>query len=369
MKVVLLTLGLLATLFALPPLTAGQQRDAAPFCGMQYVSKREDYETMKTLGVNVILQKFDHDAAPTKWQAQLDEAQANGFQVVAVQWPQGWEWNDGKSQWEIDAQAESFLRTTAGHPATLAVFGLQEPYWRGCPDCGLTTAEQQQLYRAIKAIADVPIYSELGDITFWQNEGQATALTDGVCDYCGVWFYPSFANGNYYRDEFVMHLNENIASIRALAPNSKLVWLMQAFAHNTNVKPRRMPTADELHDMNQIVAESNVDGVFWYVWEFGKLYQDFLSRHPELLPVVASAPFCAGSALPTPPAPPTASPSGIFGRGYGKVIMYAAAGGTVGSLLLLGGGVLWMRPKKSKAHATAQRPAPKKQPPPADSDP
>ena len=339
----------------LPPVSQQLQPGSIPFCGMQFVSDSQDYEIVRDLGVTVVLQTFKHDDTPADWLAQLDELQEHNLQVIAVLWPQGWEW-DGDT-WQVDRQAQLFLETIASHPTTFAVFGLQEPYWRGCRGCGLTTSEQQALYQTIKAIADVPLYSELGDITYWVNHGQETTLAEAVCDYCGVWFYPTFADGSYHRREFITHLEDNTTLIRKLAPNAKLVWLLQAFARNDH---RRMPTAEEIHDMGAIVAEREVDGVFWYVWHFGPLYSDFLSNHPELLPAVRSVPFCGGRASPSAVSvapvetPPSNRPEPLQINNKGLVGRWGILAGL--GILLLGGWLLLTRinrPYKSLIGKTA----------------
>jgi hypothetical protein len=281
--------------------------EATPFCGMQYASG-DDLPTVRTLGVTVVLQTFRHDGDPDEWLAQLDLARRHGLQVVGRLWPEGWTW-DGAA-WQIDEQARLFVQTVAAHPATLAVYALHEPYWRGCRTCGLTTAQQQELYRQIEAIADVPLYSEIGSITFWVDAGRATTLADGMCDYCAVSYYPFFADGSYDREQFIERLEEDLAAIRQLAPSAKLVWGLQVFAQSDAPTPRRMPTAKEIADIGAIVSEHDVDGIFWYVWKFGPLYDDFLSNHPELFPAIAQAPICARTlpaAVTPPPAPPTPS--------------------------------------------------------------
>ena len=268
---------------------AQEQSQAAPFCGMEFVSG-DDLATVRSMGVNVVLQTFRHNDDPAEWLAQLDMAHDHGMQVIGWLWPEGWEWDD--AAWQIDDQAQLFVQTLATHPATFAVYALQEPYWRGCVTCGLTTAEQQALYQELKAIAEVPLYSEIGDITGWADQGGDTTVADGMCDYCGATYYPFFSDGTYERDEFISHLDDDLATIHESAPNSKLVWGMQVYAESNSPRPLRMPTAEEVADIGAIVAERDVDGIFWYVWEFSPVYDDFLSNHPELFPAVGSTPLC-----------------------------------------------------------------------------
>ncbi len=270
----------------------GDEKEAGPFCGMHFAAA-DDLPLVRALGVTVILQTFRHDGDPAEWLAQLNLAQSRALQVIAQLWPEGWVW-DGNA-WQIDEQARLFVQTVANHPAILAVYALHEPYWRGCDTCGLTTAQQQALYQQIKAIADVPLYSEIGEIDFWADQGPDTTLADGVCDYCAATYYPFFADGSYDRAGFIAHLDDDLAAVHQLAPNAKLVWGMQVFAQIDSPEPRRMPTAAEIADIGTIVAEREVDGISWYVWEFGPLYDDFLSHHAELWPAVADTPLCQGT--------------------------------------------------------------------------
>jgi hypothetical protein len=256
---------------------------ASSFYGVQYVPI-DELETVKELGVEVVLMAFRHDGPPEDWLAYLDEAQMQGIQVVAWLWPEGWSW-DG-SEWQIDDQAELFVQTVAGHPALSAVYSLHEPYWRGCLGCGYTTAEQQALYSAIKAIADVPIYSGVDSMSFWTGQGEETAFADGVCDYCATWHHPFKVGGIYERDKVIAQLTADLAVARERAPNSKIIWIMQSFAQGPPYN-YRMPDADEMRDLASIVCSTDIDGVLWYPWYWDNdSYSDFLSNHPELYPVV-----------------------------------------------------------------------------------
>jgi hypothetical protein len=252
-----------------------------PFYGMQFVY-RNDLSRVKNLGIEVVMTDLSHDGTPADWLAYLDAAQAQNIRVIPWLWPQGWTW-DGTA-WRIDAQARLFVQTVAGHPALFAVYALHEPYWNGCEGCGYTTAEQQALYSAIKAIADVPIYSELNGIAYWTARGQATAFADGVCDYCMSSYYPFKDGGIYERDELSAHITTDLTVARERAPHSKIVWTMPAFDYPP--EHFRMPTADEMRDLASIVYSMDIAGAWWYPWKFNKLYNDFLLNHPELYPVV-----------------------------------------------------------------------------------
>lgn len=263
--------------------SCGRDGWCEPFYGMQFVYQ-DDLDKVKDLGVEVIMTDVPHDGTPADWRALLDAAQAAGIRLIPWLWPQGWTWTG--SAWQIDAQAKLFLQTVTGHPALFAVYALHEPYWNGCDRCGYSTTTQQALYRAIKAIADVPLYSEVGSISGWTARGSATAFADGVCDYCATWYYPFKDGGIYERDKVITQLTADLAIARARAPQSKVVWMMPVYKYSPD--HIRMPSADEMRDLASIVYSAGVAGAWWYPWKFNDLYSDYLFKHPELYPVVRS---------------------------------------------------------------------------------
>lgn len=254
-----------------------------PFYGTEFVDVA-DLPKIKSLGMNVVMQDFPRDGSPADWLAYLDAAHEQELQVIAWFWPESWTWNG--SEWIIDRQAKQFIETVAAHPALFAVYGLHEPYWNNCEGCGYTTAQQQALYQAIKRIADVPIYSDLDAIASYSARGPDTAFADGVCDYCGVWYYPFRSDGRYEREKLIAQLQADLAVLKERAPNSRLVWIMQSFAQGAPYF-LRMPTADEMRDLAAIVYAEDIAGAFWYPWSFDSSeYRSFLSKNPELFPVV-----------------------------------------------------------------------------------
>jgi hypothetical protein len=254
-----------------------------PFYGMQFVYL-DDLSKAKELGIEVIMTDLPHDGTPADWLGFLNAAQAHCIRVIPWLWPQGWTWNG--TAWQIDTQARLFLQTVAGHRALFAVYALHEPYWNGCEGCGYTTATQQALYSAIKAIANVPLYSEINGIADWTARGQATAFADGICDYCQSSYYPFMDGGIYERDELIAQLTADLAVARERAPHSKVVWTMPAFKYPPD--DLRMPSADEMRDLASIVYSKGVAGAWWYPWKFNDLYPDYLYKHPELYPAVRS---------------------------------------------------------------------------------
>ncbi len=265
---------------ALPSLSGQTSAIQEPFTSMVFVPE-DQFGLMKELGVEVVHRRFIPADSPVEWLALLNRAQAHGLKVIPWLWPEGWSWDGAK--WNIDDQARLFVETVAKHPATLAVYALHEPYWRDCWGCGYTTEQQQLLYDEIKAIADIPIYSEVGSAAFWTAQGEETAFAEGVCDYCGLWYHP-FREGKYERDTLLQRLKDDVTVMRERAPNSKIVWGLQAFA--TDSPGYDMPSAEQMYDQAALVYGAGVDGAGWYPWTFGELYSDVLSDHPELYDTV-----------------------------------------------------------------------------------
>jgi hypothetical protein len=258
-----------------------------PFYGMEFVPI-EDLDTMREFGIDMILAEFRYDEGPEEWLAYLDAAHACGIRVIPWLWPQGWSMDQATSEWTIDDQARLFLQTVADHPATFAVYGMHEPYWNGCQTCGYTTPELQALYQELKAIADVPIYSEMESFHLYsrgEESSESTVFADGICDYCNTNYYPFFENGVYERDILIERLEIELQLARELAPQSEIIWTMQTFEYDRD--RLRMPTAEEMRDLASLVYATDIAGAFWYPWTFDETeYSDFLSRHPELFPTI-----------------------------------------------------------------------------------
>lgn len=292
----------------IPPTTATNER--LPFYGTQFVPI-DELPQVRALGFDTVLTDFAYDAQPADWLAYLDAAQREDVRVIPWLWPEGWTLDRRSGAWTIDAQAQLFLRTVAGHPALFAVYGLHEPYWNECAGCGYSTAQQQALYRAIKAIAPVPVYSEINGFAFWAERGAATTIAAGVCDYCQTAFYPFERGGIYNRDELIAHMELEIAALQRHAPDVKLIWTMQSMSHRGD--NLRMPTADEMIDYAQLAyGRPEIAGAWWYVWRWdGDLYPDYLAKHPALHPAVwtIADTIVAPRRGPAPITMPTPSPT------------------------------------------------------------
>lgn len=264
---------------------AAQSSPALPFYGIQFVPLAE-LPQVRALGFDLVLTDFTYDAAPTEWVTYLDTAWSLNMRVIPWLWPEGWTLDRQTGVWTIDTTAQRFLETIARHPATFAVYALHEPYWMECDTCGYTTAEQQALYRAIKQIAPVLIYSEINGLTFWAEATPEKAIASGVCDYCQTTFYPLLTNGRYLRDELITQIQREIATLQRLAPESRLIWTMPAFEYHED--DLRMPTSDEMWDYASLVySRPEISGAWWYMWRWDNdLYSSYLALHPELHPTV-----------------------------------------------------------------------------------
>lgn len=257
---------------------------ALPFYGMEFVPI-DELPLMQQMGINMVLQAFDYEGTPEEWRAYLDAAHRYDIRVVAQLWPEGWRFDTKAQTWQIDERARFFLNAIKDHPALFAIYALHEPYWNGCDGCGYTTAQQQALYRDLKAIAAVPIYSEVDSMAFWTAQGEATAFADGICDYCQTLYYPFKLMGIYERDQLATQIAADMEVARARAPNSRIIWTMQGFAQGAPYF-LRMPSADEMHDMATIVYAHDVAGAWWYPWKFSDLYSDTLGLRTDLHPMI-----------------------------------------------------------------------------------
>lgn len=256
-----------------------------PFYGMQYVPT-DDLDTVAALGVNAVLQDFPHDD-PEVWIEMLDAAQARDMKVVAWQWPSGWEWDDNAETWTITPSGRRFIETVADHPALLAVYGVHEPYWNECFGCGWTTAQLRDLYRKIKRVRNVPVYAAFDGFDFWRDYGSETTFGPGVCDICDTWYYPVL-DDEYDRDEYINRLATELSLFRELAPNSQFVWVVQAFGSDRS--GRSLPNAYQLREMVDLALWADIDGLWWYTWDFdSSQYEEVLSDHRHLHPVVRDA--------------------------------------------------------------------------------
>ena len=256
-----------------------------PVFAMQYVPI-DDLKVVKTLGTNVVLQNFRDFEEPEDWLVYLDAAHSYEIQVIAWYWEPGWVLDEETEEWIIDEKAVLFLETVRDHPALFAIYMVHEPYCNGCVECGYTTAQLQALYQQIKAIADVPLYAALGGLADWATESDEKVFADGVCDYCDLWYYPFRDGGVYNIEKTISVIEKEIGFAREMAPNSKIIWAMQAFEQGPPVNDVRMWTEDEIRHLAALVYEADIYGISWYTWQFGDLYSDFLSKHPEYYPVV-----------------------------------------------------------------------------------
>ena len=117
--------------------------------------------------------------------------------------------------------------------------------------------------------------------------GGSTTFADGICDYCDSWYYPVSADGEYDREGYITYLRTEVATVRELAPNSKFIWVLQAFG--SEMWDKRLPTPEQLTEMAALAAEADLDGIWWYPWTFSDVYEQVLGDSPELQQVIADS--------------------------------------------------------------------------------
>jgi hypothetical protein len=193
----------------------------------------------------------------------------------------------------VTARGAEILQLVEGHPALWAIYGFEEPFDYTSPG-HVTPDEQRELYAAIKAIADVPLYSDLSSIARAEQEG--LDLSDGMCDYCCV------APTNWPTDPAPRLMNE-VDTWQRLMPNSRLAVMVNVYDAGSSYV---MPTAEQIRDFRVHLCNLNLPYVY-YPWQHGA-YTRTLEDVPELWPVIAEG--CEGQPTPTDtPVIPTDTPT------------------------------------------------------------
>ncbi len=228
---------------------------------------RERLAYLRGLGVDVVVQVFSSalvDAGQEQdWLIFLDEAQAQDIQVIARLWPPR-DWDGAQFDFRYVGR---FLTTIEGHPAVLAYFGLHEP---------LETFSGDQLrayYQTVKGYAPhMPILHAMSNIAGFEADPRFgdRRFTDGICDLCAIWYYPfRVVDGEavFERQRVQEVIIANDALVRARDPDAQLWFLAQAYAMEQHSPPLRMPSAEEMSFLADLVLEGScVDGLLWYPW-------------------------------------------------------------------------------------------------------
>jgi len=219
------------------------------------------------------------------WEQQINALANAGAQVIVEMYPRPWTLTNG--QWVFNSTAQPFLDLLARMHAdgkVLAVFGpVDEPYAHNW-----TTAQLQALYTALKARAPgLPVYSTFGSLHFWEDRGDAArTIAPGVVDYASPHYYPFDASG-YRRATYISELEAEMDILARRAPDTQLIWLVQAFALPTQARGLRMPTAAELEDASRIALDRGVPILYYTYNRVASSYTDWLANnHPELMGAV-----------------------------------------------------------------------------------
>lgn len=227
--------------------------------------------------------------------AALDYAQGLSLKVLVHVYDSStdtdgpWSFVDG--EWQITPYGASVLAEIEGHPALWGFYALEEPFDHTSE--GFVDADgQRALYAAIKAIADVPVYSDLASI--WRAVESGYGISDGMVDLAGV------APTHWPEDPTSRFLAEwNIQ--QQYMPGSPLVVMVNVYEALPNYV---MPTATQIRDFRATLCEYGVDYLY-YPWSHGG-YTREIQDVPELWPVMAEG--CGTAPPPTDtPVPPTAT--------------------------------------------------------------
>ncbi len=253
----------------------------------------EDFALLKRLGYQFAVVSLDRD--PDHWRAVFDAAEKAGIRLVAGLHP--YPYHLGRNGWEIETVGRKFLeyaRSRAGLMKALFVFN--EPYWLdpstgANSPCGAFSAEELRGLRAEirKVWPRALVYHDFGRPSLWAPGGAMQrqhacvgaryADAAGIADYAGIWFYPVNAGGTYRRDEFVRTMRDELAYVTR-EMHAEPILLGQAFRCARCTDGTRMPSVDEIRDLNCTMRWLGPQGISWYPWR-QPVYEDSLANHED----------------------------------------------------------------------------------------
>jgi hypothetical protein len=203
----------------------------------------------------------------------LDTAQNMGLQVLLhihdTSQPTDVPWSPSAG---VTARGAEILRLVEGHPALWAVYGFEEPF-DYTSEGYVSPDEQRALYAAIKATADVPLYSDMATIARAESEG--LALSDGMCDVCCV-------APTHWPDDPTARLDAEVDTWRRLMPGSQLAVMVNVYEA---LPGYAMPTAGQLRNLAERLCALGLPYLY-YPWQHGA-YGRTLADVEELWPVIA----------------------------------------------------------------------------------
>lgn len=255
-------------------------------------TNQSDWETIRTeLGAQVVEMLVRPSTADAEILASLDAAQELGLLVLLHIHDRG---QPTEVPWSpsigVTPRGAEILRLIEDHPAVWAIYAFEEPF--DYTSAGHVTPDQQrELYTAIKAIADVPVYSDLSTISRAEREG--LTLSDGMCDICCV------APG--WPDDPIAKLNAEVSTWQRLMPNSQLAVMVNAYDAGSRYV---MPTAEQIRSFRSQLCALGLPYLY-YPWQHSR-YTRALQDVPDLWPVIAGG--CGNSPPPMATPRPTSMP-------------------------------------------------------------
>jgi len=252
-------------------------------------TNQPDWGTIRAeLGAQVVEMLVRPSTPDAEILASLDAAQELGLSVLLHIYDRG---QPTEVPWSpsigVTPRGAEILRLVKDHPAVWAVYAFEEPF--DYTSVGYVTPDQQrELYTAIKAIADVSVYSDLSTISRAEREG--LTLSDGMCDVCCV------APG--WSDDPIAKLNAEVSAWQRLMPNSQLAVMVNVYEAGSKYV---MPTAEQIRSFRSQLCALGLPYLY-YPWQHSR-YTRALQDVPDLWPVIAGG--CGNSP------PPTATPMPI----------------------------------------------------------
>jgi hypothetical protein len=110
--------------------------------------------------------------------------------------------------------------------------------------------------------------------------GTRYADVTGIADFAGIWFYPVNAGDGYRREQLVRSMREEVAYVTS-EMGAEPIILGQAFRCKDCTDGTRMPSLDEIRDLNCTLRWIAPQGISWYPWR-QPAYEDSLVKHEEL---------------------------------------------------------------------------------------
>ena len=288
-----------STVFPAPPAPV----PAAFMSGGHFVPVA-DYPTVAGLGWKFIL---DDCYSVADARVKCDAAKANGLKLIVGPYPKPYSLNGQQgtgATWTISTVGQDIIRYLASRSEVLALFVYNEPYWINPLGGGssangtIPIADLRSLRTAIRAVAPIPVYHDIGIPAAWapggwlwaahSGIGNKYADQSGIADYVGCWEYPFRQDGSYAKQKSLDALKREAAFVTGKM-GARPVWLMQT--HGSPAEGVRYPADGELADyVRACRAGFPADALMsFYTWGKSGLYgSSILSAHPSQWPTVTA---------------------------------------------------------------------------------